>query len=199
MFERHGAVRYTTHATLAIEQEVIDIVTVGRGAGRGVADADAVHRSIARAGLGEDQAAAVRAVTLDGHVVACVVGPAGTGKSRTMGAAAAAWQASGVPVRGLAVSAVAAGVLRAEAGVPADTVAKLLFEHDRRGAASDGWRLRRGEVVVVDLCRHRDYAHSGSGGYARRRCGWASRLSGALGGRHNHRLSRKASSGSGGR
>jgi conjugative relaxase-like TrwC/TraI family protein len=150
VFERHGAVRYTTHATLAIEQEVIDIVTAGRRAGRGVADTDAVSRSIASAGLGEDQAAAVRAVTLDGHAVACVVGPAGTGKSRTMRAAAAAWQTSGVPVRGLAVSAVAAGVLQAEAGVSADTVAKLLFEHDRPGAANDGWRLRRGEVVIVD-------------------------------------------------
>jgi conjugative relaxase-like TrwC/TraI family protein len=91
VFERHGAVRYTTHATLAIEQEVIDIVTAGRRAGRGVADADAVQRSIASAGLGEDQAAAVRAVTLDGHAVACVVGPAGAGKSRTMRAAADAW------------------------------------------------------------------------------------------------------------
>ena len=30
VFERHGAVRYTTHATLAIEQEVIDIVAAGR-------------------------------------------------------------------------------------------------------------------------------------------------------------------------
>jgi conjugative relaxase-like TrwC/TraI family protein len=150
VFERHGAVRYTTHATLAIEQEVIDIVTAGRRAGRGVADAAAVQRSIARAGLGEDQAAAVRAVTLDGHAVACVVGPAGTGKSHTMRAAAAAWRASGVPVRGLAVSAVAAGVLQAEAGIPADTVAKLLFEHDNPGAAKDSWRLRRGEVVIVD-------------------------------------------------
>jgi conjugative relaxase-like TrwC/TraI family protein len=162
VFERHGAVRYTTHATLAIEQEVIDIVTAGRRAGRGVADADAVQRSTVRAGLGEDQAAAVRAVTLDGHAVACVVGPAGTGKSRTMRAAAAAWRASGVPVRGLAVSAVAAGVLQAEAGVPADTVAKLLFEHDRRGAANDGWRLRRGEVVVVDeasMLASRDLVH----------------------------------------
>jgi hypothetical protein len=44
--------------------------------------------SLARtAWLGEDQAAAVRAVTLDGHAVACVVGPAGAGKSRTTGAA----------------------------------------------------------------------------------------------------------------
>jgi hypothetical protein len=150
VFERHGAVRYTTHATLAIEQEVIDIVTAGRRAGRGVADADAVQRSIASTELGDDQAAAVRDVTLDGDAVTCVVGPAGTGKSRTMRAATAAWQACGVPVRGSAVSAVAAGVLQAEAGVRIDTVAKLLFEHDGRGAANDGWRLRRGEVVVVD-------------------------------------------------
>jgi conjugative relaxase-like TrwC/TraI family protein len=50
VFERHGAVRYTTHATLASEQEVIDIVTAGRRAGRGVADAAAVERSIAARG-----------------------------------------------------------------------------------------------------------------------------------------------------
>lgn len=149
VFDRHGAVRYTTLATLEAEQHVLDVAAAGRGQGRSVADAAVVELAIAAARLGDDQAAAVRAVSLDGDTVACVVGPAGTGKSRAVGAAATAWRASGIPVRGLAVSAVAAGVLSGETGLPADTVAKFLFEHDRTGA-DDRWRLRRGEVVVVD-------------------------------------------------
>jgi ATP-dependent exoDNAse (exonuclease V) alpha subunit len=52
--------------------------------------------------------------------------------------------------RGLAVSAVAAEVLAFETGVAADTVAKFLYEHDRRNGAGEQWRLSFGEVVIVD-------------------------------------------------
>ncbi len=83
-------------------------------------------------------------------MLTCLVGPAGTGKSRTMGAAAEAWADSGIAVRGLAVSAAAAGVLQAEAGIASETIAKFLFEHDRPGGPGVPWRLRGGEVVVVD-------------------------------------------------
>ena len=67
-----------------------------------------------------------------------------------MGAAAEAWTRSGIPVRGLAVSAAAAGVLTAEAGIATDTIAKFLYQHDRPEGPSAHWRLRRGEVVVLD-------------------------------------------------
>jgi hypothetical protein len=150
VFERHAAPRYSTDATLAVEQRVLDIATAGRGAGRGVANRVAVDGAIAHNGLGDDQAAVVRAVTQDGDTVACVVGPAGTGKSHTMGAAAHAWAATAIPVRGLAVSAAAAGVLQAETGIGSDTVAKFLHEHDRPGGPGPGWRLQAGEVLVVD-------------------------------------------------
>ena len=150
VFEHHAAIRFTTDATLAIEQQVLDIATAGRDARRGVANPVAVDGAITHAGLGEDQAAAVRAVTQDGDTVACVVGPAGTGKSHTMGTAAQAWAASRVPVRGLAVSAAAAGVLEAETGVSSDTIAKFLFEQDRPDGPDARWRLRDGEVLVVD-------------------------------------------------
>ncbi|MBW3615867.1 MAG: AAA family ATPase [Actinobacteria bacterium] len=96
------------------------------------------------------QAEALRRLTGGGEAITCLVGPAGAGKSRTMGAAAEAWRRSGIPVRGLAVSATAAGVLGAEAGIATDTVAKFLYEHDRPGGPPVHWRLRRGEVVVVD-------------------------------------------------
>ena len=150
VFEPHGAPRFSTLTTLAREQRVVDVVDAGRGAGRAVASRFAVEAAVATGGLGDDQADAVRRVTLEGDAVSCVIGPAGTGKSRTMGAAARAWSESGVPVRGLAVSAAAAGVLQAEAGISSETIAKFLFEHDRLGGPTGGWSLRSGEVVVVD-------------------------------------------------
>ena len=150
VFDRHDAARYTTLATLEIEQRVVDLVDVGRHAGRGIAATAAVERAVDTCGLTADQADLVQAVTQDGDTVVCVVGPAGAGKSRAMGAAAEAWTACGIPVRGLAVSAVAAGVLAEEAAIPAETIAKFLFEHDRPEGPDERWRLRPGEVVIVD-------------------------------------------------
>ncbi|HEV2070644.1 MAG TPA: AAA family ATPase, partial [Acidimicrobiales bacterium] len=150
VFEPHGAARYSTQQTLAREQHVLDAAHAGRDAGRAVASKLAVDAAIVEGGLGDDQASAVRRVTLDGDAVSCVVGPAGTGKSRTMGTAARAWANSGMTVRGLAVSAAAAGVLQAEAGIASDTVAKFLLEHDRPGGRTGPYRLGRDDVVVVD-------------------------------------------------
>ena len=150
VFEAHGAPRYSTVATLTREQRVVDLVHAGRDANRAVARDHTVEEAITGARLDDDQAAAVRHITRDGDTAACVVGPAGTGKSRTMGAAAAAWRSCGTPVRGLAVSAAAAGVLQAEARVGSETIAKFLHEHDRPGGPTPGWALRAGEVVVVD-------------------------------------------------
>ncbi len=150
VYEAHGAPHYSTLATLATEQQVLDLVLAGRDAGRGVASASATEVAIAEAGLGEDQAAAVRRVCLGGEALSVLVGPAGAGKSHTMGAAAQAWQDCGIAVRGLALSAAAAGVLEFEAGIASETIAKFLFEHDRPEGPSEQWRLHRGEVVVVD-------------------------------------------------
>ncbi len=150
VYEAHGATRYSTLATLATEQQVLDLVLAGREAGRGVASSSTTEAANAEANLGEDQAEAVRRVCLGGEAVTALVGPAGTGKSHTMGAAAQAWEDCGIPVRGLAVSAAAAGVLEFEAGIATETIAKFLFEHDRPEGPSGQWRLHRGEVVVVD-------------------------------------------------
>ncbi len=118
VFEAHGAPRYSTLATLATEQQVLDLVLACRDAGRGVVSASATETAISEANLGEDQAQAVRRLCLGGEAVTAVVGPAGAGKSHTMGAAAEVWEGSGIAVRGLAVSAAAAGVLEFEAASP---------------------------------------------------------------------------------
>jgi conjugative relaxase-like TrwC/TraI family protein len=144
VFEHHGALRYSTREALAAEQRVLDIVTRGRDAGIAVVRQVAVEGAAVRWTLSDDQVEAVVRLT-GGEAVTCLVGPAGTGKTRTVGAAAEAWSRSGTPVRGLAVSAAAAGVLGTEAGIPTDTLARFLLEADRSGAG-----LQADEVVVLD-------------------------------------------------
>ncbi len=139
---RHGAVRYSTWWTLQTEQAVLDTVEAGRTAGVAIAPS---YRIVAQAGLGDDQAQAVRRLCGGGERVAVLVGPAGSGKSRTLGAARQAWEAAGIKVRGVAPSAVAAGVLGEQAGIRSETLAKFLLD-----AAKGRVRLQPGEVIVCD-------------------------------------------------
>jgi conjugative relaxase-like TrwC/TraI family protein len=147
-YERHGAPRHTTRQTLAREGKVLDALVRGRHATVAVAPAEAVQRAARTHRLGADQTAALRRICESGERLVCVVGPAGAGKTRMVRAARDAWAADGTAVRGLAVSAVAAGVLAEEAGIPADTVAKFLHDTRRNGNPSGG--LAPGEIVVAD-------------------------------------------------
>jgi conjugative relaxase-like TrwC/TraI family protein len=147
--ERHGASRQSTRETLRQEGELLDAVGRGRDAGVALAIRRAVERAATAYGLGDDQAAALSRVCLGGEAIVCVVGPAGAGKTRLMRAAADAWRLSGTAVRGLAVSAVAAGVLAEESGLPSETLAKFLHEQERP-AIGPAFRLAAGEAVVLD-------------------------------------------------
>jgi ATP-dependent exoDNAse (exonuclease V) alpha subunit len=106
-------------------------------------------RAVTGYSLGDDQAAALRRVCLGGEAIICVVGPAGADKTRLMPAAGDAWALSGTLVRGLAVSAVAAGVLSEESGLASETLAKFLLEQNHP-EANPAFRLKPGEVVVCD-------------------------------------------------
>ncbi|MCO1659203.1 relaxase domain-containing protein [Pseudonocardia sp. S2-4] len=116
--------------------------------------------------LGVDQAAAVRGVLTSGARVECLVGPAGTGKSFVVGALAKAWsdpELTGGATRrvvGLATSQIATDVLVGE-GLTARNVARWLTTQDRLQAGPGsgrpqpveedaGWKLRAGDLVVVD-------------------------------------------------
>ena len=142
---RHGGARYTTARSWQAEQAILEAVGAGRGAGVAVVPGATVEAALGGAGLGADQADAVRRLCMGGEQVAVMVGPAGSGKSKSLGAARAAWRAAGLAVRGVAPSAVAAGVLGGQAGVPSETLAKFLLDA-RAGRA----RLGRGEVVICD-------------------------------------------------
>lgn len=83
--------------------------------------------------LGLDQAYAVEQLATSNRVLDVLVGPAGTGKTTTLAALRAAWEAEHGPgsVVGLAPSAAAAQVLGDELGIATENTSKWLYEADR--------------------------------------------------------------------
>ena len=82
-----------------------------------------------------------------------LIGPAGSGKSRTLRAARQAWEQAGITVRGVAPSAGAAGVLTEQAGIPSDTLARFLLEvADRRTTLNPGEVFVCDEASMVSTC-----------------------------------------------
>ncbi|MEO1057807.1 MAG: MobF family relaxase, partial [Actinomycetota bacterium] len=144
MWVAPSAVSYTTRAHLAREQDIIDWATT---------DTPTRHRAITAAdvnGLDEGQAETVRGLTQHPTVVSTVVGPAGSGKTRMLHAAANAWHSAGINVYGLAPTARAADELAHGANIRADTIHKLLHEHHQRRGPAPEYRLKPGSVVVID-------------------------------------------------
>ena len=79
------------------------------------------------------------------------VGPAGTGKTTTLSAAADDLDRQDRQVFGVAPSAKAARVLERETAIPSDTLAKLLHEWQRGDRAPlDRYRLPADTTVIVD-------------------------------------------------
>lgn len=84
-----------------------------------------------RTDLGGDQRAAVQAMASSDAAVGVLVGPAGTGKTHTIDAIRAVYEASGVAMRGAAPSARAAIELAASTGMTTGTLHSLLAGYER--------------------------------------------------------------------
>ena len=126
-FRPTNSQRYTSRDLLAAESRLLAAGRDRSGpiltGGLDLAPATSLH---------EDQADAVRSITTSGRLVDVLVGPAGSGKTRTLAALRAAWEsACGTgSVVGLAPSAAAADVLAASLGIRTENTAKWLSEHD---------------------------------------------------------------------
>jgi hypothetical protein len=97
-------------------------------------------------GLRDDQAAAVWGILTSGRPVDILVGPAGTGKSRTMGTLSQLWpQLTGGAVVGVATAENAAQVLAAEGVGTAYNIARFLAI-----TAAGRTLLGRGDLLIVD-------------------------------------------------
>jgi Ti-type conjugative transfer relaxase TraA len=140
-----GEPRYTTRELLELERGLLDGATGRRAGSAGLADASAVDLAVGgRPTLSAEQRHLVGALTGSGDGVQIVRAAAGTGKTFALGAAVEAWQASGVPVLGCALSARAACELRDSTGIDATTIARLKLGFDQ------GAELAPGSVLLVD-------------------------------------------------
>ena len=146
-FRATNAQRYTSREQLAAEARLL-------AAGRDRNGPTAPAAGGTKAGdLFDDQAAALTSIIESGRAVDVLVGPAGSGKTRTLAAMRAIWEAEHGrgSVVGLAPSAAAADVLAASLCVPTENTAKWLVEHDlepdRRRRIE---RLREAAVAAQD-------------------------------------------------
>lgn len=134
-FRATNAQRFTSRELLAAEDRLL---TAGRDRSGPTAPPGREARS--DSALYEDQQAALAAITGSGRLVDVLVGPAGSGKTRTLAALRADWEVEhgAGSVIGLAPSAAAADVLAHSLGIPCENTAKWLAEHD-----AEPGRLRR--------------------------------------------------------
>ncbi len=138
---------YSTAAMVSVEEQLLATYARGRHAGAGVVGDKSVETVLAsRPELGEDQAAMVTSICTSGHRIQCVLGPAGSGKTFALAAAARAWHDAGYVPIGATVQGTAVEVLRDATAMDCSTVADLLtrLDHNVAGALSDR------HIVVVD-------------------------------------------------
>jgi DNA replication protein DnaC len=113
-----------------------------------------------------------------------MIGPAGTGKSHMLLAVGVAAVEHGYRVRYFTAADLVDTLYR---GLADNSVGRVIDT------------LLRNDLILVDLCRSRDYADDSGRGRAVWVLTWAGGWGWARIGRHSHRLSRKARSRSGGR
>jgi conjugative relaxase-like TrwC/TraI family protein len=101
-------------------------------------------------GLSADQADAVTAIATTARRLEVLVGPAGSGKTRTLRALRVAWEREHGPgsVVGLAASAVASAELSVALAIPCENTAKWL--HESSSDDSPRWAMQVRQLVIVD-------------------------------------------------
>ena len=165
-FRARGFEVYTTQALLEAEARLLDAGRCTQSPRVGIPTvADVVTENLpGRAhGLSADQGLAVEQIATSGRLLDVLVGPAGTGKSTTMGGLRAVWErAFGAgTVVGLAPSAAAAQVLAEEFGVATENTSKWLTEQTRQSGrlgAIDELRVqlnRAGPSMRTSMLRRR--------------------------------------------
>ena len=169
IYQRHGGVRYATHAQLSLEERMLALARAtgaprmtradaARTLGADLAQLEAalagraqdVRSQRMRTGLREDQAAAALAVLTDGRRVSVINAPAGSGKTWVLAAAGQAWAAAGLGrVIGITPSQSARNTLSAGVLVSYNAAQFLGHLAGQRGARGP-IRLQAGDLILID-------------------------------------------------
>lgn len=152
--------QYTTEKILAQEDYVLHAVEEPVAL---FADSSAVFDAVANFekangfSLNAGQVALARHLVQSGTLVACGVGPAGTGKTTSMQIVTDVWARLGHKVIGLAPSAAAASVLSEELSIPAHTIDTLTYSWRGRGDQATAGdvsalplEINPGDMLLVD-------------------------------------------------
>jgi conjugative relaxase-like TrwC/TraI family protein len=175
IYQRHGGVRYATHAQLSLEDRMLALARADgaprmtradaaralgadltqleaalAGHAQDTHDAQDTPAPRTRTGLREDQAAAALSVLTDGRRVSVINAPAGSGKTWVLAQAGKAWAAAGLGrVIGITPSQSARNTLAA--GVPESyNTAQFLGHLPSQRGARGPVRLGPGDLVLID-------------------------------------------------
>jgi ATP-dependent exoDNAse (exonuclease V) alpha subunit len=122
--------RWTSADLLATEQTALALAMTTTNVPAHT-DGDAAARAATTTGLSSEQQHLVASLLVSPRLVDVVVGPAGSGKTALVRAAAAGWDDVGAPVVGCSLAAVAARRLGAATGIATCSVTRLLADADR--------------------------------------------------------------------
>jgi hypothetical protein len=159
-----GARRYSTRELLTLETNAVALARSLNGSGESTepparlaalapAGLELARRHACESGLSAEQQQMVHRLLSSGAGVEVVVGAAGSGKKAALAVAARAWQQAGIAVQGTALAAIAARVLEDSAGIPSQSLQRLLNQTEGQPGADGSQRndvLQRGGVLVVD-------------------------------------------------
>ncbi|MCZ2849808.1 MobF family relaxase [Modestobacter sp. VKM Ac-2978] len=153
VFAVAGSARFTSSEVITAERSVLAIANRRDGRVTPTPSVDlALLESVANGTvLNPGQTQLVRELATSGARVQLALAPAGTGKTTALQTLAAAWQAGGGTVVGLAPSAASSAVLREQIGADTDTLAKLVHAVTT-GVDVPAWLRSVGPdtLVVVD-------------------------------------------------
>ena len=153
-FRRHRAEIFTSPQILAAEERLLAAATTTNAPRIAVTRLTRVVHQAAALSLADDQRAVLHAIAASGRDIDVLVGPAGSGKTRTLRALRAMWEAEFGPgtVVGLAPSATAARELADSLGIECENTAKWL--HETTGPPAERgdprYTVRASQLFVVD-------------------------------------------------
>ena len=149
-FRMRNAEEYTTTTQLATEATIVERARATGAIALSGPAVELARVELQAAGLGHDQQEAVLAILSSGRRGDVLIGPAGAGKSRTVGALAHVWQQQiGGRVLGVATSNMATQVL-IEDGLNAVNTRRLLAQYGPNEHGQVRERLRPDDLIVVD-------------------------------------------------
>ena len=139
-----GEERFSSREMIATERRLKEHATILAMAKRHRLGPSILRDATSAPELGKEQKEALAHLLAD-EGLALLVGFAGSGKSRLLGAAREAWERAGYRVRGAALAGIAAEGLEAGSGITSRTLAS--WEH--------AWKqerelLTKGEILVID-------------------------------------------------